>query len=55
MFRKEFVDRRRELEFLDKKYKEKGFEFVIVSGRRRTGKGRLLEEFVKDKENLQLA
>jgi len=48
------VDRREELEFLDKKYKEKGFEFVIVSGRRRTGKSRLLKEFVKDKENIFL-
>ena len=52
MFRKEFIDRRKELEFLDKKYKEKGFEFIIVSGRRRTGKSRLLKEFVKDKENI---
>ena len=54
MFRKEFIDRRKELEFLDKKYKEKGFEFIIVSGRRRTGKSRLLKEFVKDKENIFL-
>jgi AAA+ ATPase superfamily predicted ATPase len=54
MFRKEFVDRRKELEFLDMKYKERGFEFVIVSGRRRTGKSRLLKEFVKDKENIFL-
>ncbi len=54
MFRKEFVDRRKELEFLDSKYKEKGFEFVILSGRRRTGKSRLLKEFVKNKENIFL-
>ncbi|MGB7531859.1 MAG: ATP-binding protein [Halobacteriota archaeon] len=54
MFRKEFVDRRKELEFLDKKYKEQGFEFIIASGRRRTGKSRLLKEFVKDKENIFL-
>lgn len=54
MYRKEFIDRRKELEFLDKKYKEKGFEFIIVSGRRRTGKSRLLKEFVKDKANIFL-
>ena len=54
MFRKEFIDRRKELEFLDKKYTEKGFEFVIVSGRRRAGKSRLLKEFVKEKENVFL-
>ncbi len=54
MFRKQFVDRRKELEFLDSKYKENGFEFVILSGRRRTGKSRLLKEFVKDKENIFL-
>jgi len=54
MFRKEFIDRRNELEFLDGKYKEKGFEFIIISGRRRTGKSRLLKEFVKDKGNIFL-
>ena len=54
MFRKEFIDRRNELEFLDRKHKEKGFEFIIISGRRRTGKSRLLKEFVKDRENIFL-
>lgn len=54
MFRKEFINRRNELEFLDRKHKEKGFEFIIISGRRRTGKSRLLKEFVKDRENIFL-
>jgi len=54
MFRKEFVDRAKELEFLDSKYRQKGFEFIIVSCRRRTGKSRLLKEFVKDKANIFL-
>ena len=50
MFRKEFVNREKELEFLNKKYREGGFEFIIISGRRRIGKSRLLKEFVKDKD-----
>lgn len=54
MFRKEFVDREKELEFLNKKHSEKGFEFIVVSGRRRIGKSRMLKEFVKDKENILL-
>lgn len=34
MFRREFVDRRRELEFLDKKYKEKGESAVSMMKKR---------------------
>ena len=54
MFRKEFVDRERELGFLNKRYNGKGFEFIIISGRRRTGKSRLLKEFARGKENIFL-
>jgi len=54
MLRKKFIDRKRELEFLEKKYGEKGFEFIIISGRRRLGKSRLLKEFVGDKEGIFL-
>ena len=54
MLRKKFVDRVRELEFLDTRYKQKEFEFIIISGRRRTGKSRLLKEFVKGKANMFL-
>lgn len=54
MIRKEFVDREEEINFLKKRYKNKGFEFIIITGRRRTGKSRLLEEFVKGKKNIFL-
>ena len=54
MFRKEFINREEELRFLDKIYNRKGFEFLVVSGRRRTGKSRLLKEFVKNKNNIFL-
>jgi len=54
MFRKKFIDRKEELRFLNDAYNKKGFEFIVVSGRRRTGKSRLLKEFVKGKENIFL-
>ncbi len=38
------------MEFLGERFRKKGFEFVIISGRRRVGKSRLIEEFVKDKK-----
>ncbi len=44
-----FVDRRRELEFLERKWREKGPQLIVVYGRRRIGKTFLLKEFLKDK------
>ncbi len=49
MYRKEFINRKEELAFLDSIYDRNGFEFLVVSGRRRTGKSRLLKEFVNRK------
>ena len=49
MIRKRFVNRESEMKFLNEAYKRKGFEFVVLTGRRRIGKSRLLEEFLKDK------
>lgn len=54
MFRKKFINREKELKFLEKIYKKKGFEFLAISGRRRVGKSRLLKEFVKNKKHLFL-
>lgn len=54
MFRKKFINRENYLDFLNKKRSEEGFEFIIITGRRRIGKSRLLKEFVKDKENIFL-
>ncbi|ALM74800.1 ATP-binding protein [Thermococcus barophilus] len=44
-----FVDRERELEFLERKWKEKSAQLIIIYGRRRVGKTMLLKEFLKDK------
>ncbi|ADT84559.1 ATP-binding protein [Thermococcus barophilus] len=51
MIRK-FVNRKEELELLENLWKKEGLVFVLVYGRRRVGKTRLLEEFSKDKERI---
>ncbi len=45
-----FVGRQQELEALDALLKKKTASLVVVKGRRRVGKSRLLEEFVKGKK-----
>ena len=47
-----FVDRVRELEFLERKWEEKGSQLIILYGRRRVGKTMLLKEFLKDKKGV---
>lgn len=49
---KNFVDRKSELTFLDKQYKQDGSSFVIIYGRRRIGKTTLIKEFIKEKPAL---
>jgi len=44
-----FVDRQNELSFLEKSFQAEGFRFVPIYGRRRIGKTRLIQEFIKDK------
>ena len=44
-----FVGREFELDVLNRMYKEDRFHFVPITGRRRVGKTRLIEEFIKDK------
>ncbi len=44
-----FVGREAELRTLENLYKEDRFQFVPITGRRRVGKTRLIEEFIKDK------
>ena len=46
-----FYGREKELNSLEKRYKNGKFEFVVIRGRRRVGKSTLLREFCKDKEN----
>lgn len=42
-----FVNRERELEFLNKSYEEKGARFIIIYGKRRVGKTELVKQFFK--------
>ena len=46
-----FVDRKNEIETLEKQYKTKGASLVIVYGRRRVGKTSLINEFLKRHED----
>ena len=45
-----FYDREAELEALEKAIATKSSEMIVVSGRRRIGKSRLIDEFLKDKD-----
>jgi AAA+ ATPase superfamily predicted ATPase len=44
-----FVNRTSELTFLNKYHDQPGFQFIPLYGRRRVGKTRLVQEFVRDK------
>ncbi|MFA4646595.1 ATP-binding protein [Pyrococcus kukulkanii] len=47
---RKFVNRENELETLNRLYGEDGFKLILVTGRRRIGKSRLVQEFIKDKD-----
>jgi AAA+ ATPase superfamily predicted ATPase len=47
-----FVNRNEELEFLEKKYKEKSAQHIIIYGRRRVGKTELVKKFFCGKEHV---
>lgn len=42
-----FYNREKELDVLEETYKQKGANFVVITGRRRIGKTELIQEFVK--------
>ncbi|HEC86423.1 MAG TPA: ATP-binding protein [Thermoplasmatales archaeon] len=46
----QFVDRERELEYLNEVWEENVFQLVILYGRRRVGKTELLKKFLEDKK-----
>lgn len=52
MSRQRFVDRERELAFLEERYASGDAELLIIYGRRRIGKTELLLHFVRDKEHV---
>ncbi|NYZ73837.1 ATP-binding protein [Candidatus Micrarchaeota archaeon] len=45
-----FYDRKKELAVLEKAYARDGADMVVISGRRRVGKSRLIEEFIRQKK-----
>ncbi len=45
-----FVNRREELKILEEEYAREKASFIVIYGRRRVGKTRLIEEFVKNKK-----
>ena len=47
----DFMGREKEMTLLDAEFR-KDHSLVIIKGRRRVGKSRLIEEFLKDKEHL---
>lgn len=47
-----FVNRGRELEFLERKWVESGAQLIIIYGRRRIGKTMLIKEFLKGKKGI---
>lgn len=47
-----FIDRGDELKFLEERYKQHGFEFIVIYGRRRIGKTELIKNFVKGKPHV---
>jgi len=47
-----FVDRERELEFLERKWLEKGAQLIVLYGRRRVGKTALIKRFLEGKPGI---
>ncbi len=47
-----FANRERELSFLEEIYREKGFNLVVLYGRRRVGKTELIKKFIENKPSI---
>lgn len=45
-----FVGREKELREMNRRYEQSGFQFLVVYGRRRVGKTRLIREFISNKK-----
>jgi AAA+ ATPase superfamily predicted ATPase len=54
MLIRNFVDRKKELENLEKIYAGEGFRGVLIYGRRRVGKTYLIKKLIEDKKSLYL-
>ena len=51
---RKFVNRKKELEILERLYERDNFTLVLVTGRRRIGKSRLVREFLKRKKAISV-
>jgi len=49
-----FANREKELEFLEKIYTKKGFNLVVLYGRRRVGKTEIIKKFIENKPSVYL-
>ena len=47
-----FINREQELEFLENRYKNKNFEFIVLYGKRRVGKTELIKKFLAGKKHI---
>lgn len=47
-----FINRKRELAFLEQKYQEKKAQLILIYGRRRIGKTALIRQFAKNKDHI---
>ena len=47
-----FINREKELEFLEKKWQEDKFQLIVLYGKRRVGKTELMKQFLKSKEGV---
>jgi AAA+ ATPase superfamily predicted ATPase len=54
IFVNRFINRDVEIDFLEKKYKSQGSQFIVLYGRRRVGKTELIKQFCKDKNSIYL-
>jgi AAA+ ATPase superfamily predicted ATPase len=47
-----FINREKEIETLENEYRKEGSSFVVIYGRRRTGKTTLIEKFIENKKSI---
>lgn len=48
----DFINREKELAFLESKWQERGAQFIVLWGKRRVGKTELVKQFMKDKPHV---
>lgn len=49
-----FINRKDELQFLEERYRQPGFDFIVIYGRRRIGKTELIKNFARGKPHIYM-